>query len=543
MSDNISRHPGGEDNQREKPLRVLLVEDSADDESLVLRELERAGYRTEHLRVQDRQTMYQALQSRSWDVILCDYRMPAFSAPKALELLKNTGQDLPFILVSGAVGEEAAVKVMKAGAHDYVMKGNLARLPMAIDRELRDAEERSERRKLQMSLIQADRMASLGMLAAGVAHEINNPLSYVLFNSQRLAEEIQTARGGTLVGELQKNLLTRARQAADGAARVKEIVRDLKTFACVEEDRRGPMSIEPAIETAIQLAHNEIKYRASIVRDFKDTPPVVANQGRLVQVFLNLLINAAQSIDEGSVDDNQIQIRVWNEEDHVLVEVQDTGCGIDPEHLSRLFDPFFTTKPAGVGSGLGLSICHSIIDSLGGSIQASSEPGKGSAMLIRLPAMAEESDRLPEPEAKPDGDADGPVLTVRGRVLIVDDEPMVGSVIRQMLEAEHDVEVVDSGSEGIRLLSEHPFFDVILCDLIMPDVSGKDLYEWVSGQSPDLARRIVFITGGAFTPTSKDFLSNVHNIKLEKPIESGELMALVRNLVSKNRLESPRGEV
>jgi CheY-like chemotaxis protein len=258
---------------------------------------------------------------------------------------------------------------------------------------------------------------------------------------------------------------------------------------------------------------------------------------------LNLLINAAHSIDEGSVENNQIRIRTWTEEDDVLVEVRDTGCGIDPEHLNRLFDPFFTTKPAGVGSGLGLSICNSIINSLGGSIQASSERGQGSAMLVRLPAMAGEYDRPPESETKPDEGAGCLAPAVRGRVLIVDDEPMVGLVIRQMLEGEHDVEVVDSGSEGIRLLSEHPFFDVILCDLIMPDVSGKDLYEWVNGQSPDLARRIVFITGGAFTSTSKDFLSNVHNIKLEKPIESGELMALVRDLVSKNRLESPRGEV
>ena len=525
-----------------KPLKALLVEDSSDDACLVLRELDRAGYRTEHLRVETRPAMQKALENRSWEVILCDYRMPAFSAPEALELLKKAGQDLPFILVSGAVGEEAAVKVMKAGAHDYVMKDNLARLPMAIDRELRDAAERAERRKLQISLIQADRMASLGMLAAGVAHEINNPLSYVLFNVQRLVEEIQQACD-TLEGEMQKSLLERARQAADGAGRVRDIVRDLKTFACVEEDRRGPISLIPAIETAIQLAHNEIKYRATIVKEFGAAGPVVANQGRLVQVFLNLLINAAQSIDEGNVENNEIRLRTWNEADDVLVEVRDTGCGIDPEHLKRLFEPFFTTKPAGVGSGLGLSICHSIVDSLGGSIQASSEPGKGAAMLVRLPAVAEEPDRLPEPEAKPDGDEDGQLPSVRGRILIVDDEPMVGTVIRQMLEAEHDVEVVYSGSEGIRLINEHPFFDVILCDLIMPYVSGKDLYEWVNGQSPDLARRIVFITGGAFTPTSKDFLSNVRNIMLEKPIESGELVALVRDLVSKNRLESPRGEV
>jgi nitrogen-specific signal transduction histidine kinase/CheY-like chemotaxis protein len=399
----------------------------------------------------------------------------------------------------------------------------------------------TERKKMQASLIQSDRMASLGMLAAGVAHEINNPLSYVLFNAQRLEEDLQKLKNGPAESDPSDILLDCARQVAEGARRVRDIVRDLKTFACVEEDRRGPTTLLPAIDTAIQLAQNEIKYRAAIIRKFEDTRPVVANQGRLVQVFLNLLINAAQAIDEGDVENNEIRVRTWSEGEYSLVEVRDTGRGIAPEHLDRLFDPFFTTKPVGVGSGLGLPICHSIISSLGGSIEATSEPGDGTSMIVRLPALLVEDN--PEPETQPPGGEKDAGPRARGRILIVDDEPMVGAVIRQMLEGEHEVQVAGSGHEGIQLLRENPQFDVILCDLIMPDVSGMDVHEWLAERSPELIRRMVFITGGAFTPAAKEFVQKSRNILVDKPIESDALRALVRDLVITNRAETPRGEL
>ncbi|MBK9519140.1 MAG: response regulator [Anaeromyxobacter sp.] len=387
----------------------------------------------------------------------------------------------------------------------------------------------TERRRLQARLAQSDRMASVGMLAAGVAHEINNPLTYVLFNLESLAADLPAVEAALPPSAEPPELVQRAREALEGGRRIREIVRDLRVFSRAGDDRLAPVQVNRVIEGAVNMTHHEVKYRARLVLDLGALPPVRANEGRLAQVFLNLLVNAAQAIPEGDVERNRITIRTWSEGAAVLAEVRDTGAGIPPEHLARIFDPFFTTKPAGIGTGLGLAISRGIVEEAGGRITVESRPGEGARFLVQLPAIAEE---VAPARAPPPGAALPPPAGRRGRVLVVDDEAIVRSAVVRLLRAEHDTAEAASGREAEALLFADDGYDVILSDLIMPEVSGMDLYQGLAASRPDLAARMVFMSGGAFTAQASLFLEQVANIRIDKPFDASNLRKLVRVLVA-----------
>ncbi len=300
----------------------------------------------------------------------------------------------------------------------------------------------TERKKMQSRLAQADRLASLGMLSAGVAHEINNPLTYVLYNIESLLDDMPDVleslvklkrglgpeRAREVLGERYRGIasggmsdfMERILYTAEGARRIRDIVRDLKTFSHVDEERLVSVSVNDALESAINMAFNEIKYRARIVKDYGEVPLLVANDGKLAQVFLNLLFNAAQAIEEGDVANNEIRVRTWTEGGGVAVELSDTGPGIPEEDLDHIFDAFYTTKGVGEGAGLGLAICNNIITNMGGTIDAESVPNGGARFTIRLPV------NQPSPTEKATRKAPSVRSTTRGRILIVDDEPNIG---------------------------------------------------------------------------------------------------------------------
>ncbi len=248
----------------------------------------------------------------------------------------------------------------------------------------------TERKALEARLIRADRMASLGTLAAGVAHEINNPLTYVLLHLGYLARELPklgaALRGNDDAERRLDDLGRRIAETLDGVERVELIVRDLKLFSRPEAERREPVDVRRVIDSAANMAASEIRHRARLRKEYMHVRPILATEARLGQLFLNLLVNAAQAIPEGEADKNEISISVHEKGERVVVEVRDTGCGIPPEVQARIFDPFFTTKPVGVGTGLGLSICHGIVESLGGEIRVESRPGAGSKFTVLLPA-------------------------------------------------------------------------------------------------------------------------------------------------------------
>jgi two-component system cell cycle sensor histidine kinase/response regulator CckA len=382
-------------------------------------------------------------------------------------------------------------------------------------------------KQMQARAVIADRMASVGTLAAGVAHEINTPLAYVTANLDMIAEEIRSMRHECPPARV-RELDMMVDDARQGAERVRKIVRGLRAFSRSDEERRVLLDVRTVLELSANMTFNEIKHRARLVKDFSEVSPVVADETRLGQVFVNLLVNAAQAIPEGHADGNEVRIVTrMDPSGRVVVEVHDTGRGIPAGTLSRIFEPFFTTKDIGQGTGLGLSICHGIVEGLGGEISVESVVGEGSTFRVALPSAPLEP---VEPEREK------PVATARpaakkGRVLVIDDDPKIGSAMRRALQAENEVMVVTDGRQAIDLVRGGEGFDVILCDLMMPQMTGMDVHAELSRVAPDMVERIVFMTGGAFTPSARSFLDTVPNQRLEKPFVTQNLRAVVRGFV------------
>ncbi|HEU0033858.1 MAG TPA: response regulator [Kofleriaceae bacterium] len=380
----------------------------------------------------------------------------------------------------------------------------------------------SENKQTELHLMVADRMASVGTLAAGVAHEINNPLASVIANLDMALQDVRDLGTRTQLPPDLPEELEDARTAAD---RVREIVRDLKIFSRTEEERRGPVDVEHVLESTIRMAWNELRHRARIVKHYGNVPHVEANESRLGQVFLNLIINAAHAIPAGNYEANQIRISTYcDSRGRVVVAIADTGAGIPPEVQPRLFTPFFTTKPVGVGTGLGLAISHRIVTQFGGRISYDTEVGKGTEFRVMLP-VSSARERQQAPTAPPR------TATRRGRVLVIDDEQPLAHAIQRYLSHDHEVTAVTSGSDALALLASGQRYDLILCDLMMPQVTGMELHAQTTQLDPTQAARIVFLTGGAFTPSAREFLDTVTNHRLDKPFDLKDLRRLVNDMI------------
>ncbi len=405
-----------------KPLKVLIVEDVETDALLLLRELKRGGYEPTWERVQTAQSMGAALDREKWELCICDYKLPRFSAPAALELLNTTGLDLPVVVVSGTVGEEVAVEVMKAGAHDFILKNNLSRLNAAIDRELREAEIRIERRHLEVQLLQAQKLESIGQLAAGIAHELNTPAQYVGDNTRFLEDAFESLAGilekyqelmtTVEMGAVTPQILTKLdealeeadtafllkeiplaiEQSMEGIERVSKLVRAMKEFSHPGAEDMDNNDINRAIETTVTVCRNEWKYVAEMETDLDDGLPMIpCVLGEINQVVLNIIVNAAHAIGENNkkketTDKGTITISTRKNGAHGEIRIQDSGPGIPEQIQPRIFDPFFTTKELGRGTGQGLAISHStIVQKHGGEIFFETEKGRGTTFVIRLP--------------------------------------------------------------------------------------------------------------------------------------------------------------
>jgi PAS domain S-box-containing protein len=639
-----------------RTLRLLMIEDSEDDAALLVRELRRAGYDPTAQRVDTVAGLERALDA-SWDIILCDYRMPGLDAPTALTVVRGRQVDTPCIIVSGTVGEEHAVAALRSGAQDFVLKDNLSRLAPAIERELRDSEVRikhalaertlrateasfraafelipdgvlvcreglvvhangpaaamllavsqddlldrsfidlfapsdqqsihdrmqemhrsnatvpfgeltmlrldgsplavettavsvlfdgepavlgvirdvSARQELIARSMQVDRMLAVGTLAAGVGHEINNPLAYVMANVAYASDEVARTqhqleelidREPSVVAAIAalSEVVGILAEIDEGTRRIRDIARDLSTFARNDEELRL-VDLRAVADSALRMAAPEIRQRARVVRQYEDVPPVRASASRVGQVLLNLVINAAQAIAKGAYDANEITVRIRSNGSTVIVEVCDTGCGIAPEHRDRLFTPFFTTKPLGQGTGLGLSISKRIVLSLGGDIQLDSTPGKGTTVCVVLPAAQDPAlSEAPTPGAPPR----------RGRLLFIDDERLVGTAFQRALSREHDVVVVDTAADALVRLADESF-DAVFCDVNMPTMTGFDLYQAIERSLPQLLSRVVLITGGEHDPHTKQFVTAHKTLFLEKPLDMRQVRALLTRMIS-----------
>ena len=389
-------------------------------------------------------------------------------------------------------------------------------------------------KQLERQLVQADRLAALGTMAAGVAHEINNPLAYVMLNLEWVARKLPHVQQDPSSLPAMMVMLDEARE---GAARVSAIVRELRSFSRADGETRKHVDLATVVQSAIKMVGNEIRHRAQVITSFEPAQPVLANEARLEQVVVNLLLNAAQAMPEGTAAKNVVRLSVRQDGERLAVlEVSDNGDGIPADVLPRIFDPFFTTKPVGVGTGLGLSICHGIVTSLGGKIAAYSDALEGTTFRVVLPT----TETLASDSAPPVSEGPPSRDTVRARILVVDDEPAIAHTLRELLSPQHEVVSATSGREALEKLAGDDF-DVVFCDLMMPAMSGTELYHRIKEERPGMEARIVFMTGGAFTASAADFLASVANRRLEKPFSLGLVEQIVRDMAHTGRRASGVG--
>lgn len=381
----------------------------------------------------------------------------------------------------------------------------------------------TEQKRIQKQLELADRLASLGTMAAGVAHEVNNPLAAVVANAGFLAEELNAAAVDGFDGARVTAMLEALQDIQSGARRIGRIVSDLRAFSRPPSGAVGDVDLGRCVEWALRTTAHEFRHRARVRRESQDTPRVRADETRLGQVLINLLVNAAHAIAPGDAERNEVVVVTRTDAaGRAVVEVRDTGAGIPPDALERIFDPFFTTKPVGEGTGLGLSICHGIVTSLGGEIRVESAVGRGTSVYVTLPAAS--------PRTLQPAPATGPSAAVRGRILLVDDEEMVLRALRRILSA-HELECVTSAKEALARIDAGPPFDLIVTDLMMPTMTGMEFYEALLARDPELARRTVFMTGGSVTAQTEAFFQSVPNVRIEKPFEVGAIQRLVHELL------------
>ncbi|MFB1483216.1 ATP-binding protein [Corallococcus sp. RDP092CA] len=397
-------------------------------------------------------------------------------------------------------------------------------------------------KELQARLVAAERVAAVGTLAAGVGHEINNPLAYLALNLEAArkalaAEEAQAPRGV-------RDALTSVREAQEGAERIRLIVKDLQVFSREGSPERGLVDLNALVPPAVRVVLHALRPRARLVEDFGPVPLVLGSEARLGQVLLNLLVNAMQAIPEGDPGRHEVRVRTGTDvSGHARVEVEDTGAGIPPEILPRIFDPFFTTKGSDEGTGLGLAICQQIVRTHGGELRVHSVPGQGATFTLLLPPAPVQSARRPpsspslhavaaavEAPPEPRPEPPRPVSAApgrRGRVLIVDDEPRLAQSMRLLLEPAHEVVTATRGEDALARVAAGEAFDVVLCDLQMPGMDGIEVYQRLQEEAPALASRVVFISGGASSPEARAFMETVAHRVLEKPVRPDVLLATV----------------
>ena len=404
-----------------RTLRLLLIEDSEDDALLTKMELRKDGYDFEFTRVDTSQALEVALENSGWDAIISDYNMPSFSGLEALRMVRTKEIDIPLILISGAIGEEQAVEAMKAGFHDFIMKGHLVRLPQALERELREAGVRRERRealqalhranreleqrvaertaelhslnnelenrveqrtlelqKTQQQYLHAEKLSAIGKLSASIAHEFNNPL-------QGIMSILKGLKKRAILEEEDRELLDAAIIESE---RIKNLIRSLQDFNRPSSGKKVAMDVQKSIDSLLTLCKNDFKTKriSTVLNYAEQVPHIMAVPDQIKQVFLNLLTNAADAcLQRGGV----ITINTWQEEKSVAVAIEDTGIGIAPEKIDLIFQPFYTTKAEVKGTGLGLSICHGIIQQHRGEIRVESTPGEGTTFTVLLPVKGE----------------------------------------------------------------------------------------------------------------------------------------------------------
>ncbi len=400
----------------------------------------------------------------------------------------------------------------------------------------------TEQQRMQARLEMIERLASLGTLAAGVAHEVNNPLTVVVANSEYVKGEIEQLHLEAAAGAPTEETTDRSRQVvqalddvSSAAARIGQIVADLKAFARPVPPASGQVDVVRSVEWAIRATAHEFRTRARVVRRLDPVPPVEADDVRLGQVIVNLLTNAAQAIPTGQANSHEVTVTTGlDTAGRVVISVRDTGGGIPDAVRAHIFEPFFTTKRDDGGTGLGLAICHGIVTALGGEIRVESEEGRGTTVTVSLPPAAAAAPEglpaaLPPPEVH------------SARVLVIDDEELLLSVMGRILH-DYEVETTADARHALALIDGGREFDVILVDVTMPLMSGIAFFQELRATHPALAGRVVFMSGGVFEADFEAFLDTVPNVRIGKPFRGTALRQVVQEMLDRAAAEPRASE-
>jgi two-component system cell cycle sensor histidine kinase/response regulator CckA len=512
------------------PLRVLIVEDSEDDAALLIRELQRGGYDAQFQRVDTPDALRSALVTQEWDIVISDFSMPHFSGTDALNLLRTKGADVPFIFVSGTIGEETAVAALKNGAQDYLMKTNLNRLVPAVQRELREAGERRERRRLELHVQQLQKFEAIGKLAGGIAHDFNNVIGAILGWAELGCEEAQP---GSTFHE-------RFRKISDHANRAARLTSQLLAFARRQVLQPRKINLNTLVEEGMSLLRRLIGEHIEIrVRAAPDLRVTLADPTQIEQVLMNLCLNARDAMPDGG----QLIIETQNVEigeeycrqhsyarpgSYVLLAVYDTGVGMDTATIEHIFEPFFTTKELGQGTGLGLATVYGIVKQHDGFIYVYSEPGKGTTFRIYLRAESG------SPETR---ESNGDGQTPRGTetILLAEDNDGLRESAREMLEGlGYRVILASNGMEAVQLFkTSSDQIDLVFLDVVMPLLNGPDAYSQITALRP--GTKALFASG--YTPEAVSLNSSLVEdaALLQKPYSLKSLGQMVRTALDCGR--------
>jgi signal transduction histidine kinase len=509
-------------------LRVLIVEDNERDAALLIRELKRGGYDLAFERVETPEAMAAAIEQQVWDLVISDYAMPRFGAPAALAMVRKAGLDLPFIIVSGTVGEDVAVEAMRAGACDFMSKGEFTRLLPAIDRELREAALRADHRAIENHLRQAQKVEAIGQLTGGIAHDFNNLLGVIVGNLDMLLETLKTDAARA---EMASGALNAALRGAELTKRLLAVARQQPLSArVIDLNERLPGMIAMLRRTLGE----DIHISASLADGLW---PARADPSQVEDTLLNLAINArdampnggALSIETANVALDERYVATHTEAmpgDYVMLSVTDTGVGMPPEVIERATEPFYTTKPPGKGTGLGLSMIYGFAKQSDGHLGIYSEVGVGTTVKLYLP-------RAQSIDAGSDSDSPGGAELEPGgeSIAVVDDNPELRKVaVRRLTSLGYKCREAENGPTALMLFESGERFDLLFTDIGLPDgISGYELAKLAQQRQPWL--KVLFTTGYAKVQKRKGDEAQEAVPMLRKPYRGKELAEKVRTVL------------
>ncbi len=509
-------------------LRMLILEDSEDDAALLVDQLQRGGYDVSFDRVDTPEALDAALEKKNWDLVISDYSMPHFSGLDALSLLRAKGSDLPFIFVSGTMGEETAIAALKTGAQDYLIKTNLKRLVPAVQRELREANQRRERKRLELQVEQLRKFEAIGRLAGGIAHDFNNALGAILGWAEMGYGE---AEPGTGFHERFQNIRDQAQRAA-------KLTSQLLAFARRQVLQPRKTNLNSVIQESMNLLRRVIGEQIEVcLLSSSDLCVTLADPVQMEQVLMNLCLNARDAMPKGGrlvietknveIGDEYCRLHTYARPGrHVMLAVSDTGVGMDAATLERIFEPFFTTKEIGKGTGLGLATVYGITKQHGGFIYAYSELGKGTTFRVYLPRC--------------DGDAEPaePVQEERPHrgtetVLLAEDNEGLRACAIEMLEGlGYRVIAASDGEEAVRLFKANiGKIDLALMDVVMPAFGGPDAYSQMSALG--VSTPVIFTTGYTTEAALSNSMVRKDAMILQKPYSLKTLGQMIRTVLDR----------